>query len=77
MEMEQWINGQKFLTCCLYTCAHDGVVYVVAPDRYISAIDAMDGKTQWRNNDATIRESIGISADGKWIYGVKLCRILL
>jgi outer membrane protein assembly factor BamB len=23
----------------------------------------------WRKNDATVRESIGISADGKWIYG--------
>jgi outer membrane protein assembly factor BamB len=41
----------------------------VAPDRYISAIDVTDGKTLWRNNDATVRESIGISADGKWIYG--------
>jgi outer membrane protein assembly factor BamB len=49
--------------------AHDEVIYVVAPDRYISAIDANDGKTLWRNNDATVRESIGISEDGKWVYG--------
>ena len=52
-----------------YPVASDGVVYVVAPDRYISAINSADGKTLWRNNDATIRESLGISADGKWIYG--------
>ena len=45
------------------------MVYIVAPDRYISAIDISNGQTLWRNNDATVRESIGISADGKWIYG--------
>jgi outer membrane protein assembly factor BamB len=49
--------------------AAEGVVYIVAPDRYITAIDVADGKTLWRNNDAGVRESIGISADGKWVYG--------
>jgi outer membrane protein assembly factor BamB len=49
--------------------AADGVVYIVAPDRYITAIDAASGEMLWRNNDATVRESIGISNDGKWIYG--------
>jgi len=27
------------------------------------------GKTLWRNNEATIRKFIGISEDGKTIYG--------
>ncbi|HMK24432.1 MAG TPA: PQQ-binding-like beta-propeller repeat protein [Chitinophagaceae bacterium] len=68
----QWNNGSSVRNYSPASCipvAHDGVVYVVAPDRYISAIDADDGKTIWRNNDATVRESIGISEDGKWIYG--------
>ena len=68
----KWNNGSSILNYSPAACipvASDGVVYVVAPDRYISAINSADGKTLWRNNDATIRESLGISADGKWIYG--------
>ncbi len=68
----KWNNGSTVRNYSPAACipvAHDGVVYVVAPDRYISAIDANDGKTLWRNNDAVVRESIGISADGNWIYG--------
>lgn len=68
----QWNNGSSVRNYSPASCipvANDGVVYIVAPDRYISAIDIANGKTLWRNNDATVRESIGISADGKWIYG--------
>ena len=68
----QWTNGSTVINYSPAACvpvAHDGVVYVVAPDRYISAIDASDGKTLWRNNEATVRESIGISEDGTTIYG--------
>lgn len=67
-----WTNGSSVRNYSPASCipvAHDGVVYIVAPDRYISAIDAKSGKTLWRNNDTTVRESIGISADGKFIYG--------
>ena len=68
----KWNNGSTVRNYSPAACipvAHDGVVYVVAPDRYISAIDVNDGKTLWRNNDATVRESIGISNDGKAVYG--------
>jgi outer membrane protein assembly factor BamB/Icc-related predicted phosphoesterase len=68
----KWSNGSSVRNYSPAACipvAREGVVYVVAPDRYISAIDAGDGKTLWRNNDATVRESLGISTDGKWIYG--------
>jgi outer membrane protein assembly factor BamB len=44
-------------------------VYVVAPDRYLTAIDANLGNTLWRTNELTVRESIGISNDGNFIYG--------
>ncbi|RYF85728.1 MAG: metallophosphoesterase, partial [Chitinophagaceae bacterium] len=47
----------------------DSVVYVVAPDRYLSAIDLGTGKTLWRTKEAGVRESMGISADGKFVYG--------
>jgi len=68
----KWNNGSSVINYSPAACipvAHDGVVYVVAPDRYISAIDANDGKTLWHNNEATVRESIGISNDGKFVYG--------
>ncbi len=68
----KWNNGssiRNFSPAACIPVAANGIVYVVAPDRYISAISASEGKTLWRNNDATVRESIGISADGKWIYG--------
>jgi outer membrane protein assembly factor BamB len=67
-----WNNGSPVINYSPASCipvAWDGVVYVVAPDRYISAIDANSGKTLWRNNEAAVRESIGISEDGKFIYG--------
>jgi outer membrane protein assembly factor BamB/predicted phosphodiesterase len=68
----KWNNGSSVRNFSPASCipvANDGVVYIVAPDKYISAIDAKDGATLWRNNDSRIRESIGISADGKWLYG--------
>lgn len=67
-----WNNGSSVINYSPAACipvTAGGVVYVVAPDRYITAIDAANGQTLWRNNDTRVRESIGISADGKWIYG--------
>ncbi len=68
----KWNNGSSIRNYSPAACipvAEAGVVYIVAPDRYISAINIADGQTLWRNNDATVRESIGISAHGEWIYG--------
>lgn len=68
----KWNNGSTVRNYSPAACipvASAGIVYIVAPDRYITAIDAKDGRTLWRNNDATVRESIGISVDGKFVYG--------
>lgn len=43
-------------------------VYVVAPDRYMTAIDRADGRTLWRDNSHRYRESLGHSADFTRIY---------
>lgn len=43
-------------------------VYIVAPDRYMTAISLADGSTIWRNKDYRYREAMGVSADGKRIY---------
>lgn len=68
----KWSNGSKIRNYSPAACipvAKDGVVYVVAPDRYISAIDAANGVTLWRSNESTVRESLGMSEDGKLVYG--------
>lgn len=68
----KWNNGSPIRNYSPAACIPvivNNTIYVVAPDRYITAIDLAGGKTLWRNNDATVRESIGVSEDGKWIYG--------
>ena len=68
----KWNNGSHVINfspaACIPVISNE-TVYVVAPDRYLSAIDLTTGQTLWRSNEATVRESIGISEDGKWIYG--------
>ncbi len=67
----KWNNGSTIRNYSPASCIPiiiDNIVYVVAPDRYFTAIDFNDGKTLWRNNDTRVRESNGVSSDGKWIY---------
>lgn len=68
----KWNNGSSVINFSPASCipvAANGVVYVVAPDRTITALDAQQGTPLWRNNETRVRESIGISNDGKWVYG--------
>lgn len=68
----KWNNGSSLVNYSPAACTpviKEGVVYITAPDRYLSAIDATTGKTLWRTNKATVRESIGLSEDGRWVYG--------
>jgi len=68
----KWSNESPIINYSPASCIpviKDSTVFVVAPDRYISAIDLNTGSTLWRNNDAAVRESIGISEDGNIIYG--------
>ncbi|WP_276485234.1 PQQ-binding-like beta-propeller repeat protein [Paraflavitalea pollutisoli] len=68
----KWNNGSSVINFSPAACipvAVNGVVYVVAPDRTITALDAQQGTALWRNKETRVRESIGISKDGKWVYG--------
>jgi outer membrane protein assembly factor BamB/predicted phosphodiesterase len=68
----QWNNGspvRNFSPASCIPVIKDDVVYIVAPDRYLTAIDINTGTALWRNNESTVRESIGISADGQYVYG--------
>ena len=68
----KWNNespNRMFSPAMVIPVAHEDVVYIVAPDRYLTAIDAKSGETLWRTNEATVRESLGISKDGKKLFG--------
>ncbi len=68
----KWNNGSSVRNYSPAACIpviKDDIIYIVAPDRYLTAIDAVTGQTLWRTNESTVRESIGISVDGKYVYG--------
>lgn len=43
-------------------------VFVVAPDRYMTALDRKTGKEIWRDNSHRFRESLGKSLDNRRVY---------
>ena len=43
-------------------------VILVAPDRYMTALNLETGKQLWRTNKHQVRESMGISPDGKEVF---------
>lgn len=68
----KWNNGnanRMFSPAMATPVATNGTVYIAAPDRFLTAIDAITGETLWRNNEARVRESIGMSADSTLVYG--------
>jgi outer membrane protein assembly factor BamB/predicted phosphodiesterase len=46
----------------------NGKVFIVAPDRQMTAIDVKTGAQVWRTGDYVVRESIGLSADGSRFF---------
>jgi outer membrane protein assembly factor BamB/predicted phosphohydrolase len=67
----RWSNGNAGVLLSPAACwpvAANGKVFVVAPDRFMTAIDAQTGKTIWRSKQHQVRECVGISADRKRIY---------
>ncbi|HAL55047.1 MAG TPA: metallophosphoesterase [Bacteroidetes bacterium] len=67
----KWSNGNAGILFSPAACrpvAADGKIFIVAPDRYMTAIDASTGRTIWRSNRYQVRESIGLSEDGSRVY---------
>ncbi len=62
-------NSWKLVSpaACWSVGAH-GKIFIVAPDRYMTAIDAETGETIWRTNRYKVRESIGISEDRNTVF---------
>jgi outer membrane protein assembly factor BamB/predicted phosphodiesterase len=67
----KWSNGNKTLNLSPAACwpvASGGKIFIVAPDRAMTAIDAETGTTVWRSSRYQVREMIGVSEDGSRIY---------
>lgn len=66
-----WNNGKAANLLgpgnCVPVLTKDKVI-IVAPDRYMTAIDRKTGKIIWRNNSHKFRESLGVSQDGLTAY---------
>jgi outer membrane protein assembly factor BamB len=45
-------------------------IYIVAPDQYMTALDAPNGEVLWRHRDTAnrVRESMGLSPDSGKVY---------
>lgn len=69
----KWNNGnanRMFSPAACYPVASNGRVFIVAPDRFMTALDAETGKVIWRQQmkEGRVRESMGISADANLVY---------
>jgi len=67
----KWNNGKKqnlFSPANCVPAVHENKVIIVAPDRYMTALDLSTGNELWRSNQYQVRESQGISRDGKTVY---------
>ncbi len=67
----KWTNGLKsshYSPAAVWPVFSDRKVFIVDPERAMTAIELATGKTVWRTKQSMVRESIGISADGNRIY---------
>ena len=69
----QWNNGsanRMFSPAACYPVATKGKIFIVAPDRYMTAFDAENGTVLWRKQDPKnrVRESMALSADSTLVY---------
>jgi outer membrane protein assembly factor BamB/predicted phosphodiesterase len=70
----KWNNGKAnrlFSPGNIVPVISNGKVFIVAPDRFMTAIDLKTGQEVWRTAKHQVRESMGISPDGREVF-VKL-----
>jgi len=69
----KWDDGYKnrmFSPAACEPVAAGNRIFIVAPDRHMTCLDASNGKVTWRNTDPKIkvRESMGLSADSSLVF---------
>jgi outer membrane protein assembly factor BamB/predicted phosphodiesterase len=61
-------NGVLYSPAVCWPVANDGAVFFAAPDRTLNAVEINSGNTLWRTGKYQVRETIGMSTNGKTIY---------
>jgi outer membrane protein assembly factor BamB len=67
----KWSNGKsnpKLSPASVWPVAADGKIFITAPDRYFTCLDAETGEEVWRTKEYKVRETVGLSEDGKTVY---------
>ena len=67
----KWNNGKgnpKLSPASVWPVAANGKIFITAPDRYFTCLDAETGAEVWRTNAYKVRETVGMSEDGKTVY---------
>ena len=68
--------GRLYSPAVVHPVYANDKVFIVAPDRVMSAIDIETGKTVWRSDTFKVRENIGISEDGGTVYAKTMWDII-
>jgi outer membrane protein assembly factor BamB len=61
-------RGILYSPAACWPVGASGKVFIVAPDRKMTAFDAESGRVIWRSANHQVRESIGLSRDGQRVY---------
>ena len=69
----KWSNGSNnrmFSPAACYPVGANGKIFIIAPDRFMTALDALTGSVIWRKQmkDIRVRESMGLSEDRSLVY---------
>ncbi|MGZ3840244.1 MAG: outer membrane protein assembly factor BamB family protein, partial [Flavisolibacter sp.] len=69
----KWNNGSSnrmYSPAACFPVASHNRIFIVAPDRYMTAFDANTGTVIWRKQmpDVRVRESMGLSADSSVVF---------
>jgi len=70
--MLQWVrekgSNRMLSPAAVWPVAANGKIFLVAPDRHMTALDEKSGAELWDSGKYSCRESIGISTDGELVY---------
>ncbi|MDD3966366.1 MAG: PQQ-binding-like beta-propeller repeat protein [Candidatus Neomarinimicrobiota bacterium] len=69
-------TGLLYSPAVVHPVYANGKVFIVAPDRVMTAIDIGTGNTVWRSDLFKVRENIGISEDGSRVYAKNMWDIV-
>ena len=67
----KWSNGKssdKLSPAAVWPVASNGKIFIVAPDRVFTCLDAETGEVIYRTSQHVVRENIGMSEDGNTVF---------